>query len=297
MTAPVTEPASNAEVSRQSSAGCASPEYIANLKLELFKLHADKLIDGRTRAFQDIDKAILTLSTALLAFSISFTKDFVRADPVVPILLCCAWICWAGSVVTTLLSFRASIPALDQRLREAEKLYLPEFEPATPTAQANNSLAAADDGVWGRLVTWRKTPANPATLTYAFNLGSLATFLAGIAFFVLFAVANVLWGKSMTDDKVQKVPIAEGYVPHALTKIPRYSEHGGVEPQALTPVAAAHTSAPGRGTAAPTQKGLVPQALTPVPVLPSGTASGPTPSAGSASPPPPKPADPNAKHK
>lgn len=96
--------------------------------------YRDHLVSARQKAYEDYDKALLTLSSGALALSIAFVKDFVGDGILTALwLLTIAWAAWSFSIVITLVSFRLSQGALttaidavdaseDQSRREVTKL-------------------------------------------------------------------------------------------------------------------------------------------------------------------------------
>lgn len=63
-------------------------------------------------AFQDLDKTVLTLSTAVLSISIAFVAQMLKSAPVMAWLLYGAWTCFIVSMCCTLVSMMSSIYAI-----------------------------------------------------------------------------------------------------------------------------------------------------------------------------------------
>jgi hypothetical protein len=75
----------------------------------------------------DLDKQIITLSTGILAISITFTKDVVKSAPKfgTQILLYCAWVCFLFAICAGLITMGKLTSAslvLDQSIGATEKL-------------------------------------------------------------------------------------------------------------------------------------------------------------------------------
>lgn len=70
----------------------------------------------------DLDKAILTLSGGALGFSVAFTKDFVgTAQATATWVLLAAWIAWALSSTSVLISFYTSQLALRKAIKQLDR--------------------------------------------------------------------------------------------------------------------------------------------------------------------------------
>ena len=95
------------------------------------------------------DKAILSLSSAGLALSLTFFKFVVPAEKAEAInIIECAWYLFLSAIICTLLSYFASQRALATELEHAEKYYLEGKEryenknnPAANITEALNFLA------------------------------------------------------------------------------------------------------------------------------------------------------------
>ena len=73
---------------------------------------------------ESFDKAILSLSSAGLAISLSFIKFIVPIEDAIYILcLYIAWICFGFAIISTILSLMASQSGLDKQLKIAECYY------------------------------------------------------------------------------------------------------------------------------------------------------------------------------
>lgn len=93
---------------------------------------------------ENYDKAVLSLSTVFLGFSLAFLKDLVpvhRAEWLC--FLYGSWVALAGSVLCTIVSFRVSQRAIDVQLRKAEDYYLRDDQ----SALRKSRIAKATDWV------------------------------------------------------------------------------------------------------------------------------------------------------
>lgn len=74
----------------------------------------------------DFDKAVLTLSGGALGLSFAFTKDIVGTAPIAHIgYLLLAWIAWALSSTSILVSFFASARAQRKAIKQLDRGLLP----------------------------------------------------------------------------------------------------------------------------------------------------------------------------
>jgi hypothetical protein len=73
---------------------------------------------------ENYDRSILTLSSAMLGFSLAFIRDLASVDSVeCRFLLPLSWVTFLLTIVTVLISFRVSESALEEALKNAEKYY------------------------------------------------------------------------------------------------------------------------------------------------------------------------------
>lgn len=79
----------------------------------------DRLLESRQANYENLDKAILSLSSATLALSLAFFKDVVPIEQAVHIdVLFTSWICLGLTIGFNLVSFWAAQSAHDLRLAE-----------------------------------------------------------------------------------------------------------------------------------------------------------------------------------
>jgi len=96
------------------------------------------------------DKAILSLSSAGLALSLTFFKFVVPVDKAVSInMIECAWYLFVAAIISTILSYITSQRALVIELSNAEKYYLEDLDeyerknnPASNLTEILNGISA-----------------------------------------------------------------------------------------------------------------------------------------------------------
>ncbi len=126
---------------------------------------------------ENYDKAILSLSTASLGFSVGFLKDFVPiAIAKYPWILYGSWITLLLAVVATVLSYYFSQHAIVQQLERAEEYYNRGSD-ETPSRTTS------------------------AKFTDWINWSSGALFIIGIVCTTLFVFLNIEGASSMSADK------------------------------------------------------------------------------------------------
>lgn len=119
------------------------------------------------------DKAVLTLSTAALGFSLGFLKDFIPVTVATwPWALYASWICLTTALVVTVLSLFVSQVAITEQIRRADEYYERGSDDALP-----RSLSA-------RLTDW-------------LNYTSGAFFITGIIATTLFVFLNIEGASNM----------------------------------------------------------------------------------------------------
>jgi hypothetical protein len=146
---------------------------------------------------ENYDKAVLSLSTAFLGFSLAFLKDLV------PIHLAewrCflygSWMALGGSVLCTIVSFWVSQRAIDVQLRKAEDYYLRDDQ----SALRKSPMAKATDWV---------------------NAASGVLFVLGLLLTTTFVGLNFERSLKMSDEqKGQRVPLKEGAPIPTMQEVP-----------------------------------------------------------------------------
>jgi hypothetical protein len=126
----------------------------------------DELLERQFSNSESYDKAILTLSSAFLALSLTFLKDLHVAGPMQAVwALYLSWITFALAIVSTLVSFRVSDWAISKQLEQLHAYYLEHKEEAYPDRSR-------------------------ARWVESLNAGSGILFVAGVALTVAFVSLN-----------------------------------------------------------------------------------------------------------
>ncbi len=202
---------------------------------ELHDEYRRKVWEDTKSGTENFDKYLLTFSSGALALSLGFIKDVVKPENAVSLhWLLASWICFLLCILSTLVSFRVSIRAL-------EKMgpYLDEFYLKGQAEAFNKHL----EDFWTKAVDWC------AYLAIAF-------FIIGLTCTMVFVDKNFRKVNQMNEDKtVEKVvagdaqkglkPVAMSHVtdalkPAAMTPIIT-GEDRGLKPVAMTPVQAQPT--------------------------------------------------------
>lgn len=145
---------------------------------ELYAKTRDDLLKRQLSNSENADRAVLTVSTAALGFSLAFLKDVVplaAADQLW--LLYVSWLCFTLAIIITLASFFTSQKAINAQLALAERYYLQHDE----SAYANRPSSA--------------------TVTENLNLAGAVIFVVGIFLTCIFAVINIGKGTHMSERK------------------------------------------------------------------------------------------------
>lgn len=101
------------------------------LRLKLYADTRSDLLKRQLSNSENADRAILSVSTAALGFSLAFLKDIVSLqEAIFPYLPYLSWALFALSIVVTLLSFFTSQKAIDEQLELAHKYYIDRDEAA-----------------------------------------------------------------------------------------------------------------------------------------------------------------------
>lgn len=144
-----------------------------------------KLWDARRSQSDQLDSLIITLSSASLALSIGFLKDFVKSATAVQLpLLILSWTLFGLSIISTLLSFWAARKDLDVEVKIYRQYLYPE----------DQSVSEAD--LWKRC-TQQKNNWRP-WVDRANALAAIA-FITALVSTIIFVSANLI-------DKQQHAP-------------------------------------------------------------------------------------------
>lgn len=143
------------------------------------------------------DKAVLSLSTAFLGFSLVFLKDLVpvhRAEWLC--LLYGSWLALAGAVLATIVSFWVSQRGIDVQLKKAEDYYL-----------RDDQVALTKSGI--------------AKVTEWVNTASGVLFILGVLLTTVFVILNFERDLKMSNDKkIDQVPLREGATIPKMQEVP-----------------------------------------------------------------------------
>lgn len=80
------------------------------------------LVAADQKGQEEFDKAVLSLSGGGLGVSLVFLKDVIGSDPVaIPMVLMGAWVCWALSTLSVLISYHLSILTLRRGIEQIDQ--------------------------------------------------------------------------------------------------------------------------------------------------------------------------------
>lgn len=165
---------------------------------ELFFTYRKELLERELSNSVNLDKSILSLSTAGLGFSLAFIKD------VVPLtggsllwLLIISWYLFASAIISTIISFITSQLAIKKQIDYAKQYYCHREE---EYSQKKNSLT---------IVTER------------LNCLSCIFFIFAILFTIIFISININGGSKMSNEKnVQQTPLKKGATIPKMPQVP-----------------------------------------------------------------------------
>ena len=148
---------------------------------------------------ENFDKAILTYSSAGLAFSLAFLKDFL---PITKAswgwLLYCSWILFTLSIIVTIISYITSQLGIKKERDKGERYYRDKIEEAL---KEKNIFVP---------------------LTERLNYGSGIIFVLAVVFTTLFVSINLERATTMTEQK--KVAFREGAPIPIVQKLQRIND-------------------------------------------------------------------------
>lgn len=161
---------------------------------------------------ENYDKAVLSLSTAFLGFSLAFLKDLVPVHQAEWLsFLYGSWLALAGAVLATIVSFWVSQRGMDVQLKKAEDYYL-----------RDDQAALTKSGI-ARVTEWVNTTSG-------------VLFILGVSLTVAFVILNFERSLKMgsekkidqapltrapTIPKMQEVPLKKGAPIPNLQKVPQ----------------------------------------------------------------------------
>ncbi|MBS3951409.1 MAG: hypothetical protein KGZ88_00410 [Methylomicrobium sp.] len=92
---------------------------------ELFEKYREDVLRRQLSNTENYDKAVLSLGTTFLGFSVAFLKEFVSYKTAIfALLLPLSWMLFCLSIVATIISFFTSQKGLATQLEYAEKYYI-----------------------------------------------------------------------------------------------------------------------------------------------------------------------------
>ncbi|MCK2127562.1 hypothetical protein MX652_12775 [Thauera aromatica] len=146
--------------------------------LELLGKFREDILRRQLSNTENYDKAVLSLGTTFLGFSMAFVKDFTPYhQAILGWLLPSSWGLFGLSIIATIASFFASQRGLAIQLEYAEQYYL-----------------RGDESVL--------TKTNPAAKwTNKLNAGSAISFVLAVVATIVFTATNLVTGGNMTEKK------------------------------------------------------------------------------------------------
>lgn len=152
------------------------------IRNELFGKYRDDILRRQLSNNENYDKAVLSLGTAFLGFSMAFLKDFVAyKNSEFPLFLPISWILFCLSIIATVSSFFISQKGLSTQLEYAENYYLKH-----------------DD-------SYLNKPNKAAKWTHRVNILSAILFILAIITTIFFVVANLKNGGNMPGKNAHSV--------------------------------------------------------------------------------------------
>ena len=164
------------------------------LRLKIYGEARSDLLKRQLSNSENADRAILSVSTAALGFSLAFLKDIVPLqDAVLGFLPYISWALFVLSIVVTLLSFFTSQKAIDDQLVLAHRYYIERDESAV------------------------QVRTRSALLTERLNIAGAMLLVAGL--FATCAFVGINFGKGI--DMTDKKQMNEGSSAPTMQKVPQ----------------------------------------------------------------------------
>jgi hypothetical protein len=198
---------------------------------ELHDEYRRKVWDDLKSSTENFDKYMLTFSSGALALSVGFIKDVVHIEKAVHLnWLAVSWSLFVLCILSTLVSFRVSIKAL-------EKMgpYLDDFYLKGNAGAFNKHL----EEFWTKAVDWCAW-------------SGIGFFVAALVFTMMFVNANFREvGRMSKNESIEKIdvgsfgkgpkpvamtPLTEGLKPVVMTPAISGMEDRGLKPVGMTPV-------------------------------------------------------------
>lgn len=149
------------------------------LRNELYSKYREDVLKRQLSNTENYDKAVLSLGTTFLGFSLGFLKDFVPYKlALCAFLLPASWIFFCISIVATIISFFVSQKGLSTQLKYAEQYYV--YNDESYLTKKNHA----------------------ADLTDKVNIGSAILFILAIITTISFVIINLENGANMSQKKI-----------------------------------------------------------------------------------------------
>lgn len=162
----------------------------------LYEKRREELLKLRLSNLENLDKSILTYSSAGLALSLGFLKDFIPiAQAKFAWALYWSWVCFTIAISLVMLSYVVSLKVLDRQLEQAERYYLYRDEGAYSIGRWFFRLA-------DHLNSWL----------------SAAVFIVALILTVLFVSLN-LSGATMASKKIVSAYAQDGAIGSVMQKV------------------------------------------------------------------------------
>ena len=178
------------------------------IRHDLYQRTRDDLLGRNLSNSENLDRAILTLSSAALALSVTGIRYIVDLDNIVarPLLIT-VWMLFVVAIISTLLSFHASQLGIKVQLDIAERYYMNNDEDALNRTNKHS--------IYNERLSYLST----------------CVFIAAIICFVIFISLNMTnTEEKMSDsneDKSQKVSLTEGAQVPKVQAVPKDMKHRG----------------------------------------------------------------------
>lgn len=114
------------------------------LQLEAYNARRDELFKQKLSKSENFDKAILTVSTAALGFSLAFIKDIVHIETAKYMaVLFISWLLLALTIIFTLASFLIGQNEIKEELKRVKRYYLDKDQSAFDESMSKRHWAEA----------------------------------------------------------------------------------------------------------------------------------------------------------
>lgn len=128
---------------------------------------------GEQQAYDDFDKAMLTLAGGAFGLSVLFVQQFAP-NPIMTWLLFTAWCCFIISLLATMISFMTSQKAFRKSIDNLDRIY--SFNESEDIKHASNDVIDDDPN---------------DVMTERLNIASIIFFIIGSIFLATFAYYNI----------------------------------------------------------------------------------------------------------